>query len=223
MSKRILYKYPTRSRADKFFASLDNLYRLVSHDNYHILVTLDVDDPVVTTDEFKKKILEYSNLTPMWGTSTGKVSATNRDLIFFDDWEILVLLSDDMHLQPGFDKEILKSFEDGFSGLVHFPDGVANERLCTFTVMDRIYYDMFGWIYNPIYKSVGCDNEQHEVAVKLGRYKYIPVYIVRHLHPAYGMAPIDDLYRRNEDPVLYAQDLETLRNRRADNFGIKTL
>ena len=136
---------------------------------------------------------------------------------------ILVLLSDDMVLQPRFDIEILKAFEDGFSGLAHFPDGIANRRLCTFTVNDRAYYELFGYIYNPIYKSVAADNEQHEVAVKLGRYKYIPVDIVRHLHPAYGMAPIDDLYIRNENPVLYAEDLNTLRNRRAENFGIKTL
>jgi hypothetical protein len=193
----------------------------VSHDDYQIVVTLDIDDPEAITDEFKTKINTYPNLIPMWGISYGKISAINRDLIFFNDYDILVLLSDDMHLRPGFDTEILKAFEDGFSGLAHFPDNIANERLCTFSVMDKKYLDLFGWIYNPIYDSVAADNEQHEVAVKLGRYKYVPVDIVRHLHPAYGMAENDDLYRRNEAPVLYAKDLNTLRNRRAENYGIK--
>lgn len=219
---RILYKYPTRERPLKFFESLDNFYRLVTHDDYVIVVTLDVDDPTATTDEFKKRILEYPKLQAFWGTSTGKISALNRDIVFFDNWDILVVLADDMVLKEGFDVEILKAFEDGFSGLVHFNDGIANAALCTFPVMDRAYYDLFGYVYNPVYKSVAADNEQHEMAVLLKRYKHVPgVDIVRHLHPAYGMAPMDDLYRRNEAPALYAEDLNTLRNRRAENFGIK--
>lgn len=219
---RILYKYPTRERPEKFFQSLDNFYSLVSHDNYQILVTLDIDDPTVTNIDFKQRILKYDNLKCFWGTSHGKVSAINRDMCFADNFDILVLLSDDMHLQPGFDIEILKAFEDGFKGLAHFPDGIVNERLCTFSVMHSSFYEYFGWIYNPAYESIGCDNEQHEVAIILGEYKYIPIVIVRHLHPAYGMAPNDDLYRRNEDPVLYTKDLQTLAHRRSENFGINS-
>ena len=192
----------------------------MSYSRYSIAITLDIDDPTATNDDFKRKILEYANVQPMWGTSDGKVSAINRDMVFFNDWDILVLLSDDMVLRRGFDMEILKAFEDGFSGLVHFPDGIVNERLCTFSVMDKDYYDLFGYIYNPIYKSVACDNEQHEVAILLRKYKFVNIDIVRHLHPAYGMAENDDLYRRNENSVLYAEDLNTLKNRRAINYGI---
>jgi hypothetical protein len=219
--KRILYKYPSRQRRKKLFDSLERFFNLVQHENYKVLLTLDEDDPTMSFDKFF--IRPDQKVEAVWGFSKGKIDAINRNMEHEKDWDILVLLSDDMVLQPRFDIEILKAFEDGFSGLAHFPDGIANERLCTFTVMDRAYYELFGYIYNPIYKSVAADNEQHEVAVKLGRYKYIPVDIVRHLHPAYGMAPIDDLYIRNENPVLYAEDLNTLRNRRAENFGIKTL
>lgn len=219
--KRILYKYPSRQRRKKLFDSLERFFNLVQHENYKVLLTLDEDDPTMSFD--KVFIRPDQKVEAIWGFSKGKIDAINRNMEHEKDWDILVLLSDDMVLQPRFDIEILKAFEDGFSGLAHFPDGIANERLCTFTVMDRAYYELFGYIYNPIYKSVAADNEQHEVAVKLGRYKYIPVDIVRHLHPAYGMAPIDDLYIRNENPVLYAEDLNTLRNRRAENFGIKTL
>lgn len=219
--KRILYKYPSRQRPKKLFDSLERFFNLVQHENYKVLLTLDEDDPTMSFDKFF--IRPDQKVEAVWGFSKGKIDAINRNMEHEKDWDILVLLSDDMVLQPRFDIEILKAFEDGFSGLAHFPDGIANERLCTFTVMDRAYYELFGYIYNPIYKSVAADNEQHEVAVKLGRYKYIPVDIVRHLHPAYGMAPIDDLYIRNENPVLYAEDLNTLRNRRAENFGIKTL
>jgi len=215
---KILFKYPSRSRPDKFRQIVDLVYQHVEHDDWEIMATFDIDDPTATTRTFKSIIDGYKKVRPIWGTSTGKVSAINRDLEFAGDFDILVLLSDDMHPMKGFGPEIIKAFSDGFSGLVHFPDGVVNARLCTFTVMDKKYFDLFGWIYNPIYKSVYCDNEQHEMAVLLGRYKYIPIQIVRHLHPAYGMAPTDDLYKRNENPVLYGIDMNTYNEQKKHFF-----
>lgn len=226
---KILYKYPSRQRPYKLFTSLNRFYSLVRHWDFSLVITLDHDDEFMqtaTSQEAWYAYTGYGKQNPIvdWGYSTGKINAINREMDKYTDWDILVLLSDDMELQPGFDTEILKAFEDGFSGLAHFNDGIVNERLCTFSVMDKLYYSLFNYIYNPIYKSVGADNEQHEVAVLLKRYKYIPnVDIVRHLHPAYNMAPMDDLYRRNEAPALYAEDLNTLRNRRAENFGINIL
>jgi hypothetical protein len=217
---KICYKFPTRERAAKFFTCLDNINTLAKHDDFTILATLDIDDPSAITSEFKTRILNYPKVVPIWGISTGKVNAINRDMAFAGEWDILVLLSDDMFLLPGFDLEIIKAFEDGFSGLAHFPDGHVNERLCTFTVMDRKYYDLFGYIYNPIYKSVYCDNEQHDVAVLMKRYKYIPVNIVRHLHPIWGHGQMDDLYRRNEERTMYEQDGKIFQERKANNYGL---
>lgn len=214
----ILVKFPSRSRPEKLFRTLDDYRKLHTHDNFKILLTLDLDDPTATNEEFKERLLNYPEVFPIWGTSDCKVSAINRDICFFDNYDILIVLSDDMHLQPGFDAEIIKAFQDGFSGLVHFNDGIANERLCTFPVMDRAYYNLFGFIYDPIYTSVCCDNHQMELAILLGKYKYIPVKVVQHIHPAYKMAPMDDLYRRNEDPVLYQSDTLIYREQKANQF-----
>lgn len=216
---RILLKFPSRQRPDKFFQIVDMVYEFMEHDDWEILATFDVDDKSVTNSLFKERLLEYDRVRALWGTSTGKVSAINRDLCFAGEFDILCLLSDDMHPMKGFGPEIIKAYADGFSGLAHFPDGVVNDRLCTFSVMDKKYFDLFHWIYNPIYKSVYCDNEQHELAILLGRYKYIPIQIVRHLHPCYGMAQTDDLYKRNEDPILYGIDGYTYREQKAKQFN----
>lgn len=220
---KILYKYPSRSRPYKLFTSLNKFYSIATHWDFSMVITLDEDDESMssaTSQEQWYAYTRYNKQCPIvdWGISTGKVNAINRNMDQYTDWDIMVLLSDDMELLSGFDTQILKAFEDGFSGLAHFPDGVVNSKLCTFSVMDKKYFDLFGWIYNPVYQSVFCDNEQHELAVMLGRYKYIPVQIVRHLHPCYGMAPTDDLYKRNEDPILYGKDGKTYQEQKANFF-----
>lgn len=215
---RVLLKFPSRSRPDKFFQIVESVYEFIEHDNWEVLATFDLDDPTTTNPIFKDRVKSYSKIRAYWGTSEGKVSAINRDLSFAGNFDILVLLSDDMHPMKGFGPEIISAFSNGFSGLAHFPDGVVDRRLCTFSVMDKKYFDLFGWIYDPIYKSVYCDNAQHELAVLLGRYKYIPIEIVKHLHPAYGMAASDELYIRNEDPALYSEDRKTYETQKVNQF-----
>lgn len=217
MSK-ILFKFPSRSRPDKFFDIVNKVYDNMDHLDWSVMATFDLDDATVTNGIFKTRLDGYSKVKAYYGSSTGKVSAINRDLEFVGDFDIIVLLSDDMVPMPGFGEQIEKAFADGFSGLVHFPDGVVNHRLCTFSVMDKKYFDIFRYIYNPIYKSVFCDNEQHELAVMLKRYKYVPIQIVKHLHPVYGMAPMDDLYRRNENPKLYGEDHNTYQEQKRNQF-----
>jgi hypothetical protein len=193
------------------------------HDDYEILLTLDTDDETCTNDQFKQRLSFYDKVTPIWGDSEGsKVIAINRDINLVSEFDILVCFSDDFVIvKEGADLEILSHYENGFSGLLHVPDGVANSRLCTLPIMDKAYYDIFKYIYNPIYKSVFCDNHQHELAILLGRYKYVPVDLVRHYHPAYGHAPNDDLYRRNEHPALYTKDNETYRIQKENQFFYK--
>lgn len=223
MSK-ILFKYPSRSRPLKFFASLDNIQRLAKHDDYQILCSFDIDDPTMCNDEVKKKMESYPNAKAYWGFSGTKVAAINRDMDFADPWDICIVMADDMiWVYDGFDLKIIELFEKhfpDFDGLLHIPDGVVNERLCTMHIVGRKYYDRFGYLYHPSYGAVFCDNENMDVAKVLGKYVYESVSMFRHLHPIWSLAPMDDLYRKNEDPINYAKDGELYRQRKAINFGL---
>jgi hypothetical protein len=111
--------------------------------------------------------------------------------------------------------------------------------------MDRKYYDRFGYrvkngvietfidgigdgskmpdnllpyLYNPEYKSLFCDNEQHEVAVKLNRYKFFKRRLFNHNHPAWGLAPMDALIRHTES--FHEEDKATYNRRKAINFNL---
>ena len=224
---RILFKFPCRLRTEKFFAAINNIIDLSCSEDYEIVATLDLDDPAMFDEEVQDRIATYAKVTPVWGYSTGKVDAINRELAEIEklDWDILCLHSDDMRfVRNCFDDDIREAFEkyapDG-DALIHFPDQHAGDRLITYPIMGRIYYERFHYIYNPIYKSVYCDNEQHEVAKLLGKYIYVPKTILKHMHPAYDKNVVnDDLYKRNEEPVMYAEDGNTYRRRKEEGFGL---
>lgn len=220
-SKKILYKFPCRERKEKFFAAVENIISLSRHDNFEILATFDINDPTFIGTEIKDKIASYNGkLKAIWGTSTGKIHACSRDMEFAGPFDILCLHSDDMvFLKEGFDLDILEAFEN-FNGLVHFPDGHANERLITYAMMSKEYFDLFGYIYNPEYESVYADNEQFLVAKYMNRYKFVNKSILEHRHHAWGFGPADDLLKRTEDKVVYERDRQTFERRKQINFGL---
>ena len=223
-SPRILYKYASRSRPEKFFACLDNIISLARHPNYIIQATLDLDDDTMTTPEVRDRINTYPQVKAYYGTSLGKINAINKDMEFAGDWDIGICTADDMVWQvEGFDLEIIKIFEENFpdyDGFVHLPDGTVNEKLPTMCIIGRKLYDYFGWFYNPLYWSVACDNEQFDVVRILGKYVYKPLKLFTHAHPIWNLAPMDALYLRNEAPEAYAKDVQIYRERKDRNFDL---
>jgi hypothetical protein len=217
MSKRIAYIFASRERPNKFFDCLNNIQDMSGSDNYFVYAKLDFDDPFI--EQYKEKISEYPELIVVFGYSNGKIHAINRGLEDLPECDIVCCHSDDMKfIEFGFD-EIIRE-HCGSDDYVHFPDGHANERLCTYSIMGRKYFDLFWYIYNPEYSSVYADNEQFDVAKILGKYKYVNKHILRHEHPAWGYGIADDLLKRTEDSSVYKKDHETYLRRKLINFGI---
>jgi hypothetical protein len=86
--------------------------------------------------------------------------------------------------------------------------------------MGRTYYERFGYLYFPDYKSVYCDNEFTDVAQLLGKYAYYDKKTLTHLHPAYGKSEFDKLYKNNESRELYEHDEIIYNNRKKINFAL---
>ena len=218
---KILYKFPTRQRPDRFFKSLGNMQAMMTHTDYAIEVTADWNDPTMFNKEVAERVHTYKNTSIHYGNSANKVDAINRDMGLFKDWDILILMSDDMEfIRHGFDTQIIKDYSKFPIGdvLMHYPDQAAGKALITMAIMDRKYYDRFGYIYNPEYKSLFCDNEQHEVAVKLGRYVFIKDRLFNHNHPAWGLQQQDALGVHTES--FWKEDEATYNRRKLINFGL---
>lgn len=222
---KILFKYPSRGRQARFIEGMNSIINNMQNEkDYHILVTADEDDGEMNCDYIKN--YGFPNTTIIYGTSESKIHAINRDLNEFDyDWDILICMSDDMRIIfYGFDSAIKPYFSNiGLDILLHVPDQDAGSGLATMYIAGRPFYERFGFIYNPAYKSLFCDNEVHEIAVMLNKYVYVNFNgLIEHLNPAYGHFPKDELFIYQQE-IGWSEDQRTYYDRKSKNFDLYTL
>lgn len=220
---KLLYKLASRSRREKCFNAIDNIINQATIEDFLILCSFDVDDKEMLGPEVLDRVASYGDkVKAFWGVSGSKTKAINRDLEFVSDFEILLNHSDDFWIErQGFDAAVIKAMEEHASDtdiMLHFPDGIVNERLCTYQIVGKKYFDRTGYIYNPEYHSVFCDNEETEKAKLLGKYVYINENYLCHRHPIWGFGPVDELLRHTES--FYPVDVQTYARRKSINFGI---
>jgi hypothetical protein len=194
---RILIKFPTRNRHEKAIEVITKYITFATDpDNIQILVTVDHDDSP------EKYIFTHSCVTVKIGESNGKINAINRDIPEHSTFDILLLASDDMiPIVYGYDDiirtKMRENFPDG-DGVLWFNDGFSKNNLNTLVICGSKYYQRFGYIYYPGYKSLWCDNEFTDVANKLKKQIYFNKVIIKHDHPANNSnIKTDELYRRN--------------------------
>lgn len=206
-----LFKFPSKGRPERFFISLDSIVdNIVDKDYYHVACTLDEDDLTMNNPEIIERINSYPNTSIQWGASTSKINAVNRSMpdIPFD---IIINMSDDMVFNLyGFDVHIgvdMLTHFPNFDGLLHYPDQDAKEFLATMYIAGVNFYMKFGFIYDPNFRSVWCDNLIQTVAIYLEKYKYCGYQINLHLNPAYGHLPKDEMFERQQSEWNYDQAL----------------
>lgn len=227
MISKILFKLPSRSRPNRVFEVLDETIKNLNDlKNFVFLLSLDDDDITMNNSEVITKLNSYPNMNIFFGSSDSKISAVNRDMEKLNvDWDILVLLSDDMiPIYKGFDNLIREKFNEyypNFDGVTWFNDGHQKNRLNTLCILGKKYYERFGYIYNPEYKSLFCDDEFTIVADKLGKQKYFDIVIIEHRQYSIGNNKdrYDELYKKNNNFLTYDSDI--FKKRQSLNFNLK--
>ena len=218
---KILFKYPSRSRPERFFSSLDSIVNnMQDMENFHVSCTLDEDDEEMHRMEVMQLIAKYPNTSVAWGRSISKIDAVNRDMPK-KDWDIVVVMSDDMKITfYGFDtllRNFVAQWIPDMDGLIHVPDPDAKQALATMYIATRKYYERFGYVYHPSYKSVWCDNEVQSIAKITGKYYYFDCPgLIMHLNPAYGHLPKDPMFIKQQ--AHWEEDEANYRKRKAKNF-----
>jgi hypothetical protein len=214
---RILLKCPTRSRPARVLKTLSTYIRLAARpDLLGVAVSCDSDDPTMTNPVNLQKALAPCAWSRIFSSpNRSKIEACNANMSEIDwDWDIVVLVSDDMVPQVrGYDETIRTQMTARFpdrNGILWFNDGCQGDKLNTLCIYGRAFYNERGMIYDPVYKSLFCDTEltDHCRTILADRCAYIPSCIIRHEHPGAGYTQyMDALYERNQ--TYWSQDMYT--------------
>ncbi len=214
---KLLIKIPTRERPQQFFAMLDKCYQKLSGKiPYQFLISCDSNDFTMHNDKVIKQLKRYPYLTVTFSNNKSKVEACNAN-IQAHNFDIIVLASDDMEpLIDNFDAVIVdqmnKHFPDG-DGVLHFHDGYVGSECNTLPIVGKKFYDRFGYMYHPSYRSFFCNEELTLISKILKKEAYTNQILMRHNHPVWSAGIVDDLYIKNErykeyDRALFNQRRE---------------
>lgn len=211
---KLLVKYTTRGRKERFFDGMDSIYNNCAKlEHMRVLISCDIDDTEMTNPDVVKRIEEYPNTLLIFGTSTGKINAINRDLDIlpddFADYDVLVNFSDDMRMTFwGWDECIRTDFSQlDLSYYVAYLDADTKGELSTLMIAGKDWINMFGWVYDPQFLSLFCDNLMENCAKHLGKFHYTGYTIYQHLLPAFGHLPEDTMWREQQD-IGYTVDMK---------------
>jgi hypothetical protein len=217
----ILIKYPSKGRPDLFKqTSKKFIDKLSGKHNVKFLFSLDIDDRTMNNGE----MIEFMKSLPIrkkinFRNNKSKVDAINADLDD-EEFDILIYIQDDLTpTYDGYDDLIVSQFEKSEYGLdcmLHFQTPRWSDSLDIYCVLGKKYYDRFGYVYHPSYKSLFCDDEYTEVSKILKRNVFIRgIDPFNHNH---GLIQGDEVEMKNRSHGDH--DWALLQKRRENNFDI---
>jgi hypothetical protein len=129
---------------------------------------------------------------------------------------LLVAVSDDFGCPNNWDDLLILSLLGHSDYIVKTQDGLQ-PFIITLPIMDRAYYERFGYIYHPDYFHMHGDEELAHVGAMLGRTITLPLHFP-HRHYSTGQMKKDATNIANDS--YYTSDGITFKQRKAINFGL---
>jgi len=112
---------------------------------------------------------------------------------------------------------LLEALQGKSDYCVKTQDGLQ-PTLMTLPIMDRIYYERFGYIYHPSFSHMFADQEMTAVAHMLGKAITLPITFP-HNHYTTGKFQRDAITLRNN--ATWQQGEKVFNQRLKTNFGIE--
>lgn len=228
---KIVIKFPTRSRPDKFKKVFEKSINFLSgkHDVRYV-VSMDTDDESMNNEDirswFEGLKSKGVDIKYAYGNSKTKIEACNADMEG-ETGDILILMSDDMvPCMEGYDDIIAMGFAQCFPdyvGAIKFNDGLRGpeDLLMTLPVLGFPLFEAMGHIYHPDYTSLYCDTEMTALFSKMGMLAVSPTCIIRHEWLPGDHPDADELHQRNENAEMYGKDGEVYQARMQNDFDMK--
>lgn len=215
---RISIIHPSRNRPEQAYNTAINwLNKAYYKANIQYILSLDEDEPLLK--EYDKFFM--NNMPGLVDTlgcvhkNKSAIEAINNACPHVNG-DLLIVISDDFDCPLNWDRLLLEALEGKSDFLVKTQDGLQ-KTLITLPIMDREYYERFGYIYHPDYLHMHCDEEMTIVGHMLGRVITLDL-LFHHNHYTTGKMAMDAINVKNNSTWGHGQ--ATLDRRAKDNFGI---
>lgn len=172
--------HPSRSRPTKSFNAIRKWINYARTTDFEIIVSIDNSDPLKA--EYLK-LYSSNERVPVRLTVNGNRSAVEaiNNAAKESAGDILIVVSDDTDCIKGWDKVISDAAGTHTDFVLKLNDGIQ-DWIVTMPIMDRVYYNRFGYIYYPEYAHMFCDTHLTHVADALKRIIFRNDITIPHLH-----------------------------------------
>jgi glycosyltransferase involved in cell wall biosynthesis len=158
--------HPSRSRPQKSFnATQDWLNSAVGKD-FELVVSIDENDPhkddyfrLYKSSQYNTRIIVNHNQNAVQAINNAAKAAQG---------EVFIVVSDDTGVLRGWDKVLSQTIGNHVDFVLKVYDGIQ-DWIVTMPIMDKVYYNRFGYIYHPEYQHMFCDTHLTHVADALGK------------------------------------------------------
>jgi hypothetical protein len=220
--------HPTRGRkqkalstAHKWMTNADNAA------NIQYVFSTDIDDTEewvnliqfapdwFHNDRMQAWVIKNKNKSAIEAINT---AASLINLAADKDEELLfIIVSDDTDCRKSWDTMLLNSIGNQSDFCAKTNDGIQ-PTLITMPVIDRVYYERYGYVYQPDYVHMFADQELTAVAMMTGKYIKLDLNFP-HLHYTVGGMDYDAINAKND--ATWAQGQNLFNERLKTNFGIE--
>lgn len=204
--------HPSRSRPDMAFETYLK-WESKSQTQLEYILSVDESDPKL--DEYYK-LFQDINVVIWENNNKSAIEAINNAAKLCTG-DLIVVVSDDFDCPPDWDLQLIKHLEGKSNFIVKTKDGMQ-PTIITLPIMDRVYYERFGYIYHPGYKHMFCDTEMTAVAEMTGRVIKLPL-MFRHNHYLTGAMKKDAVNEKND--ATWNQGETLFNERKKIDFGLK--
>jgi hypothetical protein len=88
-------------------------------------------------------------------------------------------------------------------------DGHRTDNLLCMAILTRARYKQQGYLFHPEFFSMFSDNHFTDRAYADGVVIEAKDIVIEHMHPAFGLAEMDETYARSNAPANYEAGLAT--------------
>lgn len=204
--------HPSRGRADMayktFYKWRENAFFL----GHEYILSLDTDDNI----DAYLNLFSNVEVAIMANHNRSAIEAINKAAETASG-DLFIVISDDFDCNPYWDSQLLEALVGRKDFLVKTQDGIQ-KTLITLPIMDRIYYERFGYVYFPGYSHMWSDTEMTAVGHLLGKVVNLDLCFP-HNHYTVGGMKKDAINVKNDNTWMQGELL--FKERLKSNFGIE--